>query len=657
MVLFSLSCLCLERRLSVIIRTSMSAAAQVRSPGSADGDPVLEVPTTNNSENASSKEDPAPLVGQVKRKLSNLERHQMASERKRRKKERDQVEKLRNTIAETSVSYRNGLRIVRPYMFVFATSAKERWFGRTIVDVFTQEFRVRSKENLLLNIEAGNMSLSGKVAQADSVVLQGDLLNSRVHRHEPPVTGQRISIIHSDDDVTVIDKPSSIPVHPTGPYRHNTIQMILEREFGLHNLRTIHRLDRLTSGVLIFAKSYEKVRELAKIFAERQMQKTYLARVVGEFPSGEVVVDEPIGGLTPKFSIVLVHKDGKPSKTTFQRLHYDGVTSVVKCLPHQGRMHQIRVHLLHLGHPIINDPIYNHPAWRNPALPESDPVQQAVFVLKHLLVSMCGPEEGAREYDAVLAIMRSNDALGPSLDEPDRVANADRDDDASRAASTVAVATGQAQAVAAERTTTAAVAAGREVTASSEESCSRAPTETPMGASCSRAPTEMPVATPAPAAAPEPEQCARADQSDQAEPQPCRSSVSTGSAPVAGATPVLTEAFEVTEKRDALGINFSSGVELQQQPDEFRLVDELPLATPPPTSDSGYYDLCWKCKLPAVIPKPGSLVMYLHALSYEGEGFKYESQVPAWANEDFQLPEFLSDPDAMAHISIGDAVL
>ena len=47
--------------------------------------------------------------------------------------------------------------------------------------------------------------------------------------------------------------------------------------------------------------------------------------------SGEVVVDEPIGGLTPKFSIVLVHKDGKPSKTTFQRLHYDGVTSVVKC--------------------------------------------------------------------------------------------------------------------------------------------------------------------------------------------------------------------------------------------------------------------------------------------------------------------------------------
>ena len=51
-----------------------------------------------------------------------------------------------------------GLRIVRPYMFVFATSAKERWFGRSIVDVFTQEFRVRSKENLLLNIEAGNMS-------------------------------------------------------------------------------------------------------------------------------------------------------------------------------------------------------------------------------------------------------------------------------------------------------------------------------------------------------------------------------------------------------------------------------------------------------------------------------------------------------------------
>lgn len=88
-----------------------------------------------------------------------------------------------------------------------------------------------------------------------------------------------------------------------------------------------------------------------------------MCRVVGEFPEHEVVCEEPILVVSYKVGVCRVDPKGKPCKTIFQRLSYNGKTSVVKCLPRTGRTHQIRVHLQYLGHPIVNDPIYNMEAW------------------------------------------------------------------------------------------------------------------------------------------------------------------------------------------------------------------------------------------------------------------------------------------------------
>lgn len=76
-----------------------------------------------------------------------------------------------------------------------------------------------------------------------------------MHRHEPPVTAQPIRILAEDEEVVVVDKPSSLPVHPCGRFRHNTVIFILGKEHGLRELHTLHRLDRMTSGVLMFAKT------------------------------------------------------------------------------------------------------------------------------------------------------------------------------------------------------------------------------------------------------------------------------------------------------------------------------------------------------------------------------------------------------------------
>ncbi|XP_010213916.1 PREDICTED: RNA pseudouridylate synthase domain-containing protein 2 [Tinamus guttatus] len=190
-----------------------------------------------------------------------------------------------------------------------------------------------------------------------------DLIRNTVHRHEPPVTAQPIQILVENDEVVVVDKPSSLPVHPCGRFRHNTVIFILGKEHNLKELHTIHRLDRMTSGVLMFAKTAEVSKRIDEQVRQRQLEKEYVCRVVGKFPEDEVVCEEPVLVVSYKVGVCRVDPKGKSCKTIFQRLSYNGETSVVRCLPYTGRTHQIRVHLQYLGYPIVNDPIYNMKAW------------------------------------------------------------------------------------------------------------------------------------------------------------------------------------------------------------------------------------------------------------------------------------------------------
>ncbi|XP_070590377.1 pseudouridylate synthase RPUSD2 [Erythrolamprus reginae] len=266
--------------------------------------------------------------------------------------------------AETSYYFEGGLRKVRPYYFDYNTYCKGRWVGKKLLDVFHSEFRGRPIEYYLAAAKAGRLLLNKHPLKDLSVVLKNnDFLENTIHRHEPPVTAQTIEFIEDNDEVVVVDKPSSVPVHPCGGFRHNTVIFILGKEHNLKELHTVHRLDRLTSGVLIFAKSAEVSKRIDEQVRQRQLEKEYVCRVVGEFPENEVICKEPILSMSYKMGLCRVDPKGKPCKTVFQRLSYNGKTSVVKCFPYTGRTHQIRVHLQFLGHPIINDPIYNSEIW------------------------------------------------------------------------------------------------------------------------------------------------------------------------------------------------------------------------------------------------------------------------------------------------------
>ncbi|PKS07484.1 hypothetical protein jhhlp_006088 [Lomentospora prolificans] len=297
--------------------------------------------------------------------------------------------------------FEDGLRKVAPYFYTYNTFCKERWRGRKLVDIYTSEFRDRPPEYYVRAIDNGTVMVNGKAVGLDYVMRNNDLVTHTLHRHEPPVSGEPVKVLHEDEGMLVIVKPAGIPVHPAGRYGYNSVLEILKDERGPGFMpHPCHRLDRLTSGIMFIAKNPEAAEGLRAQIAGRTVRKEYIARVIGEFPDGEVVCDQPILQISPKLGLNRVRANGKSARTVFQRLAYypprgsgggaaapdvgDSTPaggaepapvegrpwvgkkgySIVRCLPITGRTHQIRVHLQYLGYPIQNDPIYaNQKVW------------------------------------------------------------------------------------------------------------------------------------------------------------------------------------------------------------------------------------------------------------------------------------------------------
>ncbi|KAJ2831480.1 DRAP deaminase [Coemansia furcata] len=261
-----------------------------------------------------------------------------------------------------------GLQRIHPYFFKFAAYAKGRWVGRTIYEVFSSEFRDRSPAYYESAIARGIIELNHEKVELSTVVRNSDLVTHFIHRHEPPVTTQALTIVReTEDGLLVIDKPGSIPVHPTGRYNYNSVIKILEKKHGYRSLFPINRLDRLTSGLMLVGLNADVARRMEMDLSAHRIQKEYICRVKGAFPAGRIVCDQPIRVVAHKLSLNCVDRDeGKPSLTEFELMAVDDdqMHSIVYCRPKTGRTHQIRVHLQFLGFPIANDPLYcNREVW------------------------------------------------------------------------------------------------------------------------------------------------------------------------------------------------------------------------------------------------------------------------------------------------------
>ena len=171
-------------------------------------------------------------------------------------------------------------------------------------------------------------------------------------------------VLYEDKRLLVIDKPTGVAVHGGSGISYGVIELLRHARPELRDLSLVHRIDRETSGCLVMAKKRSALRELHARFRQGQVEKNYLALVVGDWQYGEQLIDAPLLVQNRKGGErhVIVSEKGKIARTRVSLSRTFGLYSLLQCSPLTGRTHQIRVHLQHAGHPIAGDERYGDEA-------------------------------------------------------------------------------------------------------------------------------------------------------------------------------------------------------------------------------------------------------------------------------------------------------
>jgi 23S rRNA pseudouridine1911/1915/1917 synthase len=163
-------------------------------------------------------------------------------------------------------------------------------------------------------------------------------------------------IIQETADFVALNKPAGLLSIPDREGEEISLKKLLREKYG--EIYTVHRIDKNTSGIIIFAKNEETHKFLSQAFEEREVEKYYQGIVKGTLVEKEKMIDEPIAQHSMKKTTMIIHKRGKSSVTEYKVLEEFGKFSLLQFRIHTGRTHQIRVHMQYVGHPIVADEIY-----------------------------------------------------------------------------------------------------------------------------------------------------------------------------------------------------------------------------------------------------------------------------------------------------------
>jgi 23S rRNA pseudouridine955/2504/2580 synthase/23S rRNA pseudouridine1911/1915/1917 synthase len=163
-------------------------------------------------------------------------------------------------------------------------------------------------------------------------------------------------ILFENDSFIAINKPAGLLSIPDREGKEPSLKSWLREKYG--NIFTVHRLDRETSGVIVFAKDEETHKFLSVAFEQRDVEKFYQGLVQGSLPETKGSIDLPIMEHPAKPGTMVTGKHGKASLTDYEVIEDLGLYSLVQFNIHTGRTHQIRVHMQALGHPIACDELY-----------------------------------------------------------------------------------------------------------------------------------------------------------------------------------------------------------------------------------------------------------------------------------------------------------
>lgn len=269
---------------------------------------------------------------------------------------------------------------------------------RIRLDVFlTRRLAHLSRRRIQDHIERGSVLVDGRVVRPSHLLSGGETITL------PPIAARRLedaseafdlNIVHEDADLVVVDKPAGVLVHPVGAEFRRTLLNGLHRYLEARGedpaeLGIVHRLDRLTSGLLVVAKTLEARRRLSQAVEERRVQRAYVAVAAGHTrglcgvvelwirrdptrPTRMQALDDEaaaaarrtlVGSHVSQSGFSDAHRDVRPrrARTHWTLLRRLPAASVLGLALETGRTHQIRVHLQGIGLPLLGDPLYGPP--------------------------------------------------------------------------------------------------------------------------------------------------------------------------------------------------------------------------------------------------------------------------------------------------------
>jgi len=240
----------------------------------------------------------------------------------------------------------------------------QEYDGRSALDTFRGLIAHLPDGYWMEEFQHGNV-LDSRHAVLDAlhVVRAGERLLHRMPATIEPAVNARVTVLHEDEALVVLDKPAPLPMHPGGRYTRNTLQQILNTVYRPQKPRPAHRLDANTTGLVLVARSRHFAARLQGQFAEGQVNKRYLVRVQGHPATDQFRCDAAIGRQARASGTRAIDAaDGAAAVTQFIVLQRaaDG-TSLLEAQPLTGRTNQIRLHCSHLGFPVVGDTAYGNP--------------------------------------------------------------------------------------------------------------------------------------------------------------------------------------------------------------------------------------------------------------------------------------------------------
>lgn len=260
--------------------------------------------------------------------------------------------------------------MIKNYDFPLAFSLTESCSVR--IDKLISELTLFSREQIIKNIEVGNILLNDKIISKKSFknFKRKDLIEIEIEPvEELSLEPQDINIdvVYEDDDFLIVHKPAGLVVHPAPGHPSGTLMNGIM--FHLKNFKQeqdsirpglLHRIDKDTSGLLVVAKNQETFEELAAKFAKHDIKRTYYALVWGHLKEKEGTISTSHGrDRSNRLRFSPYATNGREAVTHYVVEAEFKYSSLIKLNLETGRTHQIRMHMRYLGHPIINDELYD----------------------------------------------------------------------------------------------------------------------------------------------------------------------------------------------------------------------------------------------------------------------------------------------------------